>query len=183
MDPQRYLDINFLVRHAKAVITDSGGITEETTVMGVPCMTLRNSTERPETVTIGTNELRGANPAAIGPALDRLHAGNRKRGAIPPLWDGRTSDRIVATLERVLAARHQARHVSFGPGRCWARGSVHQNWRWSAIRHLVSTLTPFRWTGVVAGLLALPLEGASSRTFRDTVRSCIYPPQANGIDR
>ena len=106
VDPQPYLEFNFLVRHAKAVITDSGGITEETTVMGVPCMTLRNSTERPETVTIGTNELLGANPAAIGPALDRLYAGNWKRGAIPPLWDGRTSDRIVATLERVLAARH-----------------------------------------------------------------------------
>jgi UDP-N-acetylglucosamine 2-epimerase (non-hydrolysing) len=102
VDPQPYLEFNFLVRHAKAVITDSGGITEETTVMGVPCMTLRNSTERPETVTIGTNELLGIDPAALGPALDRLFAGDWKRGAIPPLWDGKTSERIVEVLERVL---------------------------------------------------------------------------------
>jgi len=92
------------VKHAKAVITDSGGITEETTVMGVPCMTLRSSTERPETVTIGTNELLGIDPAALGPALDRLFADQWKKGAIPPLWDGRTSERVVQVLERVLAA-------------------------------------------------------------------------------
>ncbi len=104
VDPQPYLEFNYLVRHAKAVITDSGGITEETTVMGVPCMTLRNSTERPETVTIGTNELLGIDPAALKPALDRLFAGAWKRGAVPPLWDGKTSERIVAVLERVLAA-------------------------------------------------------------------------------
>jgi UDP-N-acetylglucosamine 2-epimerase (non-hydrolysing) len=104
VDPQPYLEFNYLVRHAKAVITDSGGITEETTVMGVPCMTLRNSTERPETVTIGTNELLGIEPAALRPALDRLFAGAWKRGAVPPLWDGKTSERIVAVLERVLAA-------------------------------------------------------------------------------
>ena len=104
VDPQPYLEFNYLVRHAKAVITDSGGITEETTVMGVPCMTLRNSTERPETVTVGTNELLGIDPKALKPALDRLFAGEWKRGAIPPLWDGRTSERIVAILERVLAA-------------------------------------------------------------------------------
>jgi UDP-N-acetylglucosamine 2-epimerase (non-hydrolysing) len=104
VDPQPYLEFNYLVRHAKAVITDSGGITEETTVMGVPCMTLRNSTERPETVTVGTNELLGIDPKALKPALDRLFAGEWKRGAIPPLWDGHTSERIVAILERVLAA-------------------------------------------------------------------------------
>jgi UDP-N-acetylglucosamine 2-epimerase (non-hydrolysing) len=104
VDPQPYLEFNYLVKHARAVITDSGGITEETTVMGVPCMTLRNSTERPETVTIGTNELLGIDPNALGPALNRLFEGKWKRGAIPPLWDGRTSERIVATLERVLAA-------------------------------------------------------------------------------
>ena len=102
VDPQPYLEFNFLVRHAKGVITDSGGITEETTVMGVPCMTLRNSTERPETVTIGTNELVGTDPAAIGPFLERLLAGRWKRGAIPPLWDGRAAERIVEVLERSL---------------------------------------------------------------------------------
>ena len=104
VDPQPYLEFNYLVKHAKAVITDSGGITEETTVMGVPCMTLRNSTERPETVTMGTNELLGIDPKALKPALDRLFAGQWKRGAIPPLWDGRTSERIVKALESVLGA-------------------------------------------------------------------------------
>ena len=84
------------------MITDSGGITEETTVMGVPCMTLRNSTERPETVSMGTNELLGIDPAALKPALDRLFAGNWKHGAIPPLWDGKTAERIVRSLELIL---------------------------------------------------------------------------------
>jgi UDP-N-acetylglucosamine 2-epimerase (non-hydrolysing) len=104
VDPQPYLEFNFLVKHAKAVITDSGGVTEETTVMGVPCMTLRTTTERPETVSIGTNELLGTNPGALRPALDRLFAGEWKRGAIPPLWDGCTGPRIVEILERVTAA-------------------------------------------------------------------------------
>mgnify|MGYP000255701025 CR=1 FL=1 len=102
VDPQPYLEFNWLVKHAKAVITDSGGITEETTVMGVPCMTLRDSTERPETVTIGTNELIGTDPAALKPALDRLFAGKWKKGGIPPNWDGKTAERIVGHLEKLL---------------------------------------------------------------------------------
>ena len=104
VDPQPYLEFNYLVKHAKAVITDSGGITEETTVMGVPCLTMRDNTERPETVEVGTNELIGTNPAALKPALDRLFEGKWKKGAVPELWDGRTSERIVAHLEKVLAA-------------------------------------------------------------------------------
>ncbi|MFM2325741.1 MAG: hypothetical protein RL244_2620 [Pseudomonadota bacterium] len=103
VDPQPYLEFNWLVRHAKGVITDSGGITEEATVMDVPCMTLRDNTERPETVELGTNELIGTDPAKLGPALDRLFAGEWKRGTVPPLWDGRTGERIVAQLERLLA--------------------------------------------------------------------------------
>lgn len=105
VDPQPYLEFNYLVKHAKAVITDSGGITEETTVMGVPCLTLRNSTERPETVTIGTNELLGTDPARLKPALDRLFAGEWKKGGIPEKWDGHTGVRIVAELERLLNGR------------------------------------------------------------------------------
>lgn len=102
VDPQPYLEFNYLVRHAKAVVTDSGGVTEETTVMGVPCMTLRNTTERPETVSLGTNELIGTSPSALAPAFARLNAGQWKKGSIPPLWDGKTGERIVAELERLL---------------------------------------------------------------------------------
>jgi UDP-N-acetylglucosamine 2-epimerase (non-hydrolysing) len=102
VDPQPYLEFNYLVQHAKAVITDSGGVTEETTVMSVPCMTLRNSTERPETVTVGTNELLGIDPAALAPAFEKLFAGQWKQGRIPPLWDGKTGERIVAALEQLL---------------------------------------------------------------------------------
>lgn len=104
VDAQPYLEFNYLTKHAKAVVTDSGGITEETTVLGVPCMTLRDSTERPETVTIGTNELLGTNPAALGPAFEKLLSGRWKKGGIPPLWDGKTAIRIVEALERVLKA-------------------------------------------------------------------------------
>ncbi|MCO5119201.1 MAG: UDP-N-acetylglucosamine 2-epimerase (non-hydrolyzing) [Burkholderiaceae bacterium] len=102
VDPQPYLEFNWLVKHAFGVITDSGGITEETTVMGVPCVTLRDSTERPETITLGTNELVGTDPAKLAPVLDRLFDGQWKKGTVPPLWDGRTGERIVATLERLL---------------------------------------------------------------------------------
>lgn len=103
VDPQPYLEFNWLVQHATGVITDSGGITEETTVMGVPCLTLRDNTERPETIEVGSNELIGTDPARLGPALDRLFAGQWKQGRVPPLWDGRTGERIVAQLERLLA--------------------------------------------------------------------------------
>lgn len=102
VEPQGYLEFNHLVRHAQAVITDSGGITEETTVLGVPCLTLRDNTERPETVTIGTNELIGTDPSRLKPALDRLFAGDWKRGGIPPFWDGKAGERIVAALERLV---------------------------------------------------------------------------------
>ena len=98
VDPMGYLEFNYLVEHSKAVVTDSGGITEETTVMGVPCITLRDNTERPETCTIGTNMLIGTRPEAIKPALDCLFAGEWKQGAIPALWDGHTSERIVEIL-------------------------------------------------------------------------------------
>lgn len=101
VDPQGYLEFNYLVKHAKCIITDSGGITEETTVMGVPCLTLRDNTERPETVTIGTNELIGTNPANLPPALARLMAGQWKKGAIPDKWDGKAAERLVAVLERL----------------------------------------------------------------------------------
>jgi len=78
-DPLGYLEFNYLVERSKAVITDSGGITEETTVMGIPCMTLRDNTERPETITQGTNELLGTDPKAIKPAMEKLFPVNGKK--------------------------------------------------------------------------------------------------------
>jgi len=101
-EPMSYLEFNFLVKNSMAVITDSGGITEEATVMGVPCLTLRDTTERPETVTVGTNELVGTDPSKLKPALDRLFAGQWKKGGIPEKWDGKTGERICTVLEQLL---------------------------------------------------------------------------------
>lgn len=103
VEPLAYREFNFLVREAVAVITDSGGVTEETTVLGVPCLTLRDTTERPETVEVGTNVLLGTNPAAIGPALKTVLAGGWKSGTIPERWDGQAGRRIVETLVSLLA--------------------------------------------------------------------------------
>ncbi len=99
IEPLPYLEFNYLTERSKAVITDSGGITEETTVMGVPCITLRDNTERPETCEIGTNELIGTNPEAIPPVMEKLFGGGWKKGSIPELWDGHTAKRIVEILE------------------------------------------------------------------------------------
>lgn len=101
LDPQGYLEFNYLVKNSKVVITDSGGITEETTVMGIPCMTLRDNTERPETCEIGTNKLVGTNPKDIKPALDDLFAGKWNSGQIPELWDGFAAQRIVDILTKI----------------------------------------------------------------------------------
>jgi UDP-N-acetylglucosamine 2-epimerase (non-hydrolysing) len=103
VEPMGYLEFIYMVKNAKAVITDSGGITEETTVLKVPCMTLRNSTERPETVTTGSNELVGTDPAHLGPYLEMLQQGKWKKGAVPPLWDGKTAPRIVSKLIALYA--------------------------------------------------------------------------------
>jgi UDP-N-acetylglucosamine 2-epimerase (non-hydrolysing) len=91
-----------LVKNSKAVITDSGGITEETTVYGIPCMTLRNTTERPETCIVGTNELLGTDPKAIKPAMERLFKGEWKKGATPDLWDGHSANRIVTHITELF---------------------------------------------------------------------------------
>ncbi|RZM05473.1 MAG: UDP-N-acetylglucosamine 2-epimerase (non-hydrolyzing), partial [Pedobacter sp.] len=103
VEPLSYLEFNYLVERAKMVVTDSGGITEETTVLGVPCITLRDNTERPETITVGTNELIGTNPKAIKPAFEKLFAGDWKKGGIPELWDGKTAQRIVEHLLKIQA--------------------------------------------------------------------------------
>ncbi|GAO44335.1 non-hydrolyzing UDP-N-acetylglucosamine 2-epimerase [Flavihumibacter petaseus] len=103
-DPMGYLEFIFLIRNAMAVITDSGGITEEATVLGIPCMTMRDSTERPETITMGTNELIGTDPAKLIPYLEKVIQGNWKKGGIPPMWDGNTATRIVDKLAALYNA-------------------------------------------------------------------------------
>lgn len=94
-DPLPYLKFNYLVKHSIGVITDSGGITEETTVMGIPTITLRDNTERPETVTQGTNELVGTDHEKLSNYIEKILTGNWKKGSIPDRWDGEAGDRIV----------------------------------------------------------------------------------------
>lgn len=98
VEPLGYLEFNYLVERAKAVVTDSGGITEEASIMNVPCMTLRDNTERPETMDLGTNELLGTNPQALQPAMEKLFSGSWKEAQEIPLWDGKTAERIVESI-------------------------------------------------------------------------------------
>jgi UDP-N-acetylglucosamine 2-epimerase (non-hydrolysing) len=101
VDPMGYLEFIYLVKNAKAVITDSGGITEEATVLQVPCLTLRNSTERPETITMGSNVLVGTDPNNLEQYISDVIANKWKQSKVPPLWDGKTSERIIDTLIEV----------------------------------------------------------------------------------
>ncbi|MCD2257637.1 non-hydrolyzing UDP-N-acetylglucosamine 2-epimerase [Psychroserpens luteolus] len=103
VEPLSYLEFNYLVERAKAVITDSGGITEEASILRVPCLTLRDNTERPETITLGTNELVGTDPKKLKPYLDTLFAGNWKSGSDIPLWDGQTAHRIIEILKNKIS--------------------------------------------------------------------------------
>ncbi len=98
LDPLSYVDFLGLQSRATVVITDSGGIQEETTYLGVPCLTLRENTERPVTVTFGTNVLVGRDPDKLRSELSRVLAGQAKKGTIPPLWDGHAGERIAAVL-------------------------------------------------------------------------------------
>ncbi len=100
LEPMPYIEFLSLQSRAAVVITDSGGIQEETTYLGIPCLTLRNNTERPVTVEVGTNVLVGEDKSKLDAELGNILAGNAKKGAVPPLWDGHTGDRIA----RILAA-------------------------------------------------------------------------------
>jgi len=104
-DPLSYLEFIFLIKNAKAIITDSGGVQEETTVLGIPCVTLRNNTERPETVTVGTNEIIGNDLTALQKSFEKIHRREWKHGRIPERWDGRAAERIVDHLIALNAGR------------------------------------------------------------------------------
>jgi UDP-N-acetylglucosamine 2-epimerase (non-hydrolysing) len=98
IDPLGYLDFLALQRHAALAITDSGGVQEETTYLGVPCLTVRANTERPVTVTLGTNTLVGQDMARLRTETTAILAGGGKVGQIPPLWDGKAGARIAQIL-------------------------------------------------------------------------------------
>jgi UDP-N-acetylglucosamine 2-epimerase (non-hydrolysing) len=101
-EPLDYHQMLRLTDNAFLVITDSGGVQEESTVLGVPCVTVRENTERPVTVAVGTNEVIGTSPAKLLDAVERIYAGKWKKGGIPEGWDGKASQRIVAALEKFL---------------------------------------------------------------------------------
>ena len=101
-DPLGYFDFLALMRNAEMVITDSGGIQEETTYLGVQCLTMRENTERPVTIELGTNQLVGTDISAIKSAADGVLDGKVKKGGVPKLWDGKTAERIVSILMEKL---------------------------------------------------------------------------------
>lgn len=103
--PLGYHQFLGLMSEARLVVTDSGGIQEETTVLGIPCLTLRDNTERPITLTEGTNRLVGSDPAAVLAAVDDVLAGTAREHRVPELWDGSAAERIATTLDRLLPAR------------------------------------------------------------------------------
>jgi UDP-N-acetylglucosamine 2-epimerase (non-hydrolysing) len=100
-EPAPYIEFLALQSRAAVVITDSGGIQEETTFLRVPCLTLRNNTERPVTVSMGTNVIIGQDREKLHSELSNVVSGNAKKGEIPPLWDGHAGERIAATLANV----------------------------------------------------------------------------------
>jgi UDP-N-acetylglucosamine 2-epimerase (non-hydrolysing) len=111
LPPQGYLETLGLMREAALVITDSGGIQEETTALGVPCLTMRENTERPVTIDQGTNVLVGRNRTLVRACVADVLEGRSKRGRIPQLWDGHASERIVAHLVPWLVGRTETVHT------------------------------------------------------------------------
>jgi UDP-N-acetylglucosamine 2-epimerase (non-hydrolysing) len=101
VEPQGYLNFMYLIKNSFAVITDSGGISEETTVLGIPCFTMRNSTERPETITIGTNTLVGSSLENLKKIILEFLENGIQKGGIPELWDGKASERIIDVLLKI----------------------------------------------------------------------------------
>jgi UDP-N-acetylglucosamine 2-epimerase (non-hydrolysing) len=103
IDPLPYVEFLAHQKTARLVITDSGGVQEETTYLGIPCITVRDNTERPITITVGTNQLVGRDVAKVGAAAQEVLSGKARSGGIPPLWDGKAAERIADVLVRELA--------------------------------------------------------------------------------
>ena len=112
LDPLGYLDFLSLNEHASLVLTDSGGVQEETTVLGVPCLTLRQNTERPATVELGTNQIVGVDPDRILAAAQLVLEKPQRPRQCPPLWDGKAASRIVKILHEHLHGEGQVRKAS-----------------------------------------------------------------------
>lgn len=105
LPPQGYLEMLGLMSKARLMLTDSGGLQEETTAVGVPCLTLRENTERPITIEQGTNTLVGTDRQAILAGVDEILSGGGKSGCVPEFWDGHAAERIAAHLSAWLIAR------------------------------------------------------------------------------
>lgn len=109
-EPLGYLEFLYLMSKARMVLTDSGGLQEKTTMLGVPCLTMRENTERPITITVGTNRLVGSDPRRIMRHVRSILGGHSQKGKIPHLWDGKAAERIMAILHRELNG-----NAKFGP--------------------------------------------------------------------
>jgi UDP-N-acetylglucosamine 2-epimerase (non-hydrolysing) len=123
VEPQPYRRFLALQAAAAAVVTDSGGVQEETTALGVPCFTLRENTERPVTITHGTNHLLGLQPQRLRDIADLLN--RPRRGVVPPLWDGAAGERAAREIERFVTERDQPVERTAPVGRPAAVGHGH----------------------------------------------------------
>ncbi|MGH9704084.1 MAG: UDP-N-acetyl glucosamine 2-epimerase, partial [Candidatus Acidiferrales bacterium] len=112
--PLGYLDFLCLMKHAKLVVTDSGGIQEETTCLGVPCITVRENTERPITVTSGTNVIAGTRMEGIREAIQR-QANSARNGTVPELWDGHAAERIIEVIRRTVVEQRRSASTAAAP--------------------------------------------------------------------
>ena len=113
LEPQGYIDFLCLMKNATLVLTDSGGIQEETTCLGVPCVTVRENTERPVTVTHGTNIIAGTDKDKIKEAILRQRT-RRNKGTVPEKWDGKAGARIIAAMVQHLQTKNFATELSHG---------------------------------------------------------------------
>jgi UDP-N-acetylglucosamine 2-epimerase (non-hydrolysing) len=141
IDPLGYLDFLCLMKHASLVVTDSGGVQEETTCLGIPCVTVRENTERPVTLTSGTNVLAGATKEGVRAAIRRqLRSGIT--GAVPELWDGRSADRILEAIIREVQGRRAASNGTVTATRRTVGPSEETGSHWRTLIYLARDYQP-----------------------------------------